>query len=128
MRGFEVIPNFHATTLLKAGSHGDPSSISLISPPLSYGYPTCLVPLDRYSQGASGRGSYVAHGPFSTNNVGIYRNTPFNTYCQYISTLSEITPIWTFPPSTIQVLGQFYSDSESFGGGFEVEFHGLLVG
>ncbi len=59
--------------------------------------------------------------------VGIYRNTASNTYCQYISTLSEITPIWTFPPSTIQVLWQFYIDSESFGGGFEVEFHGLLL-
>src|SRR6266478_1758647 len=66
--------------------------------------PYVFVSMERYFQGPSGRGSYVAPGPFSMNNVGIYRNTASNTYCQYISTLSEITPIWTFPPSTIQVL------------------------
>src|SRR5260370_28846486 len=66
--------------------------------------PTYLVSMARYFQAASGRGSYVARGSFSMEYFGIYRHTASNTYCQYISTLSEITPIWTFPPSTIQVL------------------------
>src|SRR5260370_23543453 len=55
-------------------------------------------------QGLSRREGYVAHGLFSMGNIGIYQIMASNTYCQYISTLSKITPIWTSPPSTIQVL------------------------
>src|SRR5260370_42127083 len=107
MRGYEVIFKFPMISFkipLESQFSRDPFSISLIPPPPPYGYPPCLVLMERYFQGLSWRGSFMAHGPFSTNNVGIYRNTASNTYCQYISTLSEITPIWTFPPSTIQVL------------------------
>src|SRR5260370_16548402 len=66
--------------------------------------PPCLVSMERYFQGLSRREGYVARGPFSTGNIGIYQIMATNTYCQYISTLSEITPIWTSPRSTIQVL------------------------
>src|SRR5260370_19834615 len=112
MRGYEVIFKFlmiSFKTPIESRFSWNPFTISLIPPPPPYGYPACLVPLDRYFQGASGRGSYVAHGPFSTNNVGIYRNMASNTYCQYISTLSEVTPIWTFPLP----LFKFYDSSPS---------------
>src|SRR6266850_3782139 len=88
---------------------GPPFTISLISHPLPYGYPPCLVLMERYFQGLSLRENYVARGPFSTGNVGIYRITATNTYCQYISTLSEITPIWTSPLP----LFKFYDSSPS---------------
>src|SRR5260370_42226529 len=107
MGGNEVIFKFlliSYKTSLKSRFLWDPFTISFISHPLRYGYPMCLVSMERYFQGLSRRESYVARGPFSTDNVGIYRITATNTYCQYISTLSEITPIWTFPPSNIQVL------------------------
>src|SRR5260370_40917794 len=114
MRGYEVISKFlmiSFKTPIEAGSHGTPFTISLISHPLPYGYPPCLVLLERYFQGLSLRENYVARGPFSTGNVGIYRITATNTYCQYISTLSEITPIWTSPPfhysSSMTVLHRF---------------------
>src|SRR5260370_21087116 len=66
--------------------------------------PPVLISMERYFQGLSYREGYVARGPFSTGNIGIYWIMATNTYCQYISTLSEITPIWTSPPSTIHVL------------------------
>src|SRR5260370_4247028 len=107
MGGNEVIFKFlliSYKTSLKSRFLWDPFTISLIYHPLPYGYPTYLVSIERYFRGLSRCEGYVARGPLSTDNVGIYRIMATNTYCQYISTLSEITPIWTFPPSTIRVL------------------------
>ena len=84
--------------------------------------------MEMYSQAASGRGSYVAHRPFSTDNVGIYRNMASIIYYQYPHFLPKITPIWTSPPFTLQVLQQFSIDSGSIGKGFAVEIYVFLVG
>src|SRR5260370_40133451 len=99
-----------------------------MAPPPTYGSPTYLVSMERYFQAESGRGSFMAHGSFSTKHVGIYRNTASDTYYQYPCFPPEITPIWTSPPFTLQVLQQFLIDSGCIGEGFEVEFQGLLVG
>src|SRR5260370_33687883 len=106
MMGYEV-RQFHMIsfkTPLESQFSWDPlhhlpyfSSPTLWMPPM-------LVSMERCFQGLSRREGYVAHGPFSTGNVSVYQITATNTYCQYISTLSKITLIWTFPPSTIQVL------------------------
>src|SRR5260370_29840941 len=79
-------------------------------------------------QAASGRGSFMAHGSFSTKHVGIYQNTASNTYYQYPCFPPDITHIWTSPPSSLQVLQQFLIDSGSIGSDFGAEFSGLLVG
>src|SRR5260370_10230186 len=92
------------------------------------GYPTYLVLMERYFQAASGRGSFMAHGSFSTKHVGIYRNTASDTYYQYLCFPPKITLIWTSPPFTLQVLQQFLIDSGSIGEVFEVEIHVLLLG
>src|SRR6266478_2029702 len=107
MRGYEVIFKFLMI------SFKTPIESQFSQDPLHhfpyFSSPTLWIPpvfgiMERYFQGLFRREGYVAHGPFSTGNVSIYQITATNTYCQYISTLSKITPIWTFPPSTIQVL------------------------
>ena len=131
MRGYEVIFKFPMISFkipLESQFSRDPFSISLIPPPPPYGYPTYLVSMERYFQAASGRGGFMAHGSFSTKHVGIYRNTASDTYYQYPCFPPNITPIWTSPPSTLQVLQQFLIDSGSIGNDFEAEFQGLLVG
>src|SRR5260370_32542309 len=107
MGGNEVISKFlliSYKTSLKSPFSWDPFTISLISHSLPYGYPVYLISMEIYLQGLSWCVNYMACGPFSMDNIGIYQIMATNKYCQYISTLSEITPIWTFPPSTIQVL------------------------
>ena len=107
---------------------GPPSLFSLFLLPHLIGYPMYLVSMERYFQAASGCGSFMAHGSFSTKHVGIYQNTASDTYYQYLCFPPEITPIWTSPPFTLQVLQQFLIDSGSIGEGFGVEIHVLLVG
>src|SRR6266478_9268841 len=131
MRGYEVIFKFlmiSFKTPIESRFSWDPFIIFLIPPPPPYGYPTYFVSMERYFQAASGRDSSMAHGSFSTKHVSIYRNTASNTYYQYPCFPPEITPIWTSPPFTLQVLQQFFIDSKSIGEGFEVEVYVSLVG
>src|SRR5260370_2560568 len=125
MRGYEVIFKFPMISFkipLESRFSRDPFIIFLIPPPSPYGYPTYLVSMERYLQAASGRGSFMARGSFSRKHVGIYRNMASNTYYQYPCFPPDITPIWTSPPSTLQVLQQFLIDSGSIGSDFGAEF------
>src|SRR5260370_38118654 len=131
MRGYEVIFKFlmiSFKTPIESRFSRDPLHYFLIPPPPPYGYPTYLVSMERYFQAASGRGSFMARGSFSTKHVGIYRNTASDTYYQYPGFPLDIIPIWTFPPFTLQVLQQLLIDSGSIGEGFEVEIYVLLIG
>src|SRR5260370_10878570 len=58
-------------------------------------------------------------------NTSAFTGTWPLTHIVNISPLYPRSP--SFGPFPL-LLFKFYNDSESFGGGFEVEFHGLLVG
>ncbi len=62
---------------------------------------------------------YQWHRSFPIKITDIYRKMVTNTFYQYGSSLSMITPICNFTPSMHQVLQQFSINSESFGSGFE---------
>src|SRR5260370_37658400 len=118
MRGYEVIFKFPMISFkipLESQFSWDPFITPLIPPPPPYEYPAYLVSMERYFQAASGRGSFMVRGSFSTKHVGIYRYTASNTYYQYPCLPPDITPIWTCPPSPLQVLLQFLMDSVSVG-------------
>src|SRR5260370_3091946 len=98
MRGYEVILKFlmiSCQSILKSQfSWGPLQYFSYFSSPPYYGYPTCLVPLDRYFQDISQHGYFKVHGPFSIKNISIYQNT---IIIQYPCPLSETFLFWTIP-------------------------------
>src|SRR5260370_31472894 len=106
MGGNEVISKFlliSYKTSLKSRFSWDPFTISPNSHSLPYGYPMYLVSMERYSQCASCCDSFMAHRPFSTEYVGIYRdNIPsisFNILPSYI----RDSLFQNLPPLVIQV-------------------------
>src|SRR5260370_24581981 len=114
MRGYEVIFKFPMISFkipLESQFSRDPFSISLIPPPPPYGYPPCLVLMERYFQGLSWRGGFMARGPLSTHHGRIYPNKGSKKNYQYIYTLSNIHPILSTSPSPFSVPLQLHRDS-----------------